>query len=178
MKLFVLIGMSRRIILATLSVVALLGGATPSVGQQTWVEYRSATGGYRVEFPDTPKVVPMDVQTKDVPQVVFVEFGDLYFVSAFAELNGVQAYPQEYLDRARDGTVAYGKGTLRTSQQLTVGGLPARRFVYELPDKRIVVHMTVLSDKGLYQLEGFAPSGKENSAEIRHFIDSFAIVAR
>lgn len=172
--------MVRHIVSATLSVLALLGVATPSAGQQKWVEYRSAAGGYRVEFPDTPKIVPLDVQTKDgakhleLPQVAL---GDLFFISNYADLSAAPANPQVYLDKSRDGSVANSKGTLRTSQRLTVGGLPARRFVFEKPPTSVVVHLTVLSGKRLYQLESVVPAGQENSAIVQHFIDSFALVA-
>lgn len=172
--------MIRRIVVAAAAVVGILGSATPSIGQQNWTEYRSTAGGYRVEFPGPPKIVPMDVQTGDGPkhlELPQIKFGGVSFISAYADLNA-DPDPQEFLDRSRSGSVANSKGTLRSSQRLAVGGAPARRFIYDKPDKSVVVHLTVLSGRRLYQLEAIGPADQVDSPVIKHFIDSFALVAR
>ena len=151
------------------------------MGQQNWVEYRSAAGGYRVEFPGSPKIVPMDVQTGDGPkhlELPQLKLGDVSFVAAYADLNSTPADLQVYLDTSRDGTLANTKGKLRSQQRLTIGGIPARRFVYDKPDKSVVTHLTIVSGRRIFQLEAIGPAGQGNSAVVQHFIDSFALVAR
>jgi hypothetical protein len=172
--------MIRRIVLAAVAAIGILGSATPSIAQEKWVEYRSTVGGYRVEFPGPPKVVPMDVQTGDGPkhlELPQMKFGDQSFIAAYADLSG-DPDPQEFLERSRSGSVANSKGTLRSSQRLMVGGAPARRFIYEKPDKSVVVHLTVVSGRRVFQLECIGPADQVDSAVVKHFIDSFALVAR
>jgi hypothetical protein len=173
--------MIRRMVLAAVAVTGLLGGATPSMGQQAWVEYRSAASGYRVEFPGQPKIVPMDVKTADGPKhldLPQMTLGDMSFVTGYADLSGTPPDAQAYLDTSRDGTLASTKGKLRSQQRLTIGSVPARRFVYDMPDKSVVTHLTVLSGRRIYQLEAIGPADQANSAVVQHFIGSFALVAR
>src|ERR1700722_201572 len=105
--------MIRRMVLAAVAVTGLLGGATPSMGQQNWVEYRSAASGYRVEFPGQPKIVPMDAQTADGPKhmdLPQMTLGDVSFVTGYADLSSTPADAQAYLDTSRDSIVASTKG--------------------------------------------------------------------
>ena len=123
----------------------------------------------------------MDVQTKDGPkhlELPQMKLNDVTFVSSYADVTNTPADAQDYLDRSRDGTLENTKGKLRSQRRLAIGSVPARSFVYEKPDKSVVVHLTVLSGRRLYQMEAMGPDNQVNSAVVQHFIDSFALVAR
>ena len=123
----------------------------------------------------------MDVQTGDGPKHIELPqmtLGDVSFIAAYADLNNAPADLQAYLDTSRDGTLASTKGKLRSQQRLTIGGVPARRFVYEKSNKSVVTHLTIVSGRRIYQLEAIGPADQANSAVVEHFIGSFALVAR
>lgn len=123
----------------------------------------------------------MDVQTGDGPkhlELPQMTLGDVSFVAAYADLTVTPTDLQAYLDTSRDGTLAGTKGKLRSQQRLTIGGVPARRFVYEKPDKSVVTHLTVVSGRRIFQMEAIGPADQVNSAVVQHFIGSFALVAR
>ena len=162
-----------------------LGSLAPAAAQD-WVEYKDAPAGYRVEFPQAPKV-----QT----QLVRTSAGDRHMGAATLniERNGASFEfmtvipgrphiynpdPQITLDRTRDNAVRAVNGRLREEKRLTVGGEPARRNVIDMPDGRVVVVLQVMRGDQLYQAIAVVSRGAESSADTEHFITSFALLPR
>ena len=179
------LAMMRLSIVSALLSLAVLCAAVPAGAQQQWVGYRPAGAGYRVEFPGTPKPDAEDVQTKSGPirmHMAEVQRGtDTVFLSIHSvhPASSLSADPQVTLDSARNGGVTNVKGKLREEKRLTVGGVPARRIVIDIPDeKQGAVALIVLSGNRLYQAISVFPAGRENSADVQRFLNSFALVPR
>ena len=161
-------------------------GSLASASAQSWVEYKSQGAGYRVEFPQTPKVVSEDVKTSSGVRRMEVatfetrrEGVSLTFMTTLPERQTVVAGgdPQAQLDRVRDDTVSWVNGRLREEKRITVDGQPARRSVIDIPeDNKVCVLLQVLRGDQLYKAIAVVSAGQENGADTQRFIDSFALL--
>jgi hypothetical protein len=152
---------------------------------QTWVEYRPAGAGFRIEMPGKAKVNNEAVKT-DVGMVpsttAVVEVGTsvAYVVmhSSYPDKVLAERTPERILDGVRDGSVK-GK-VLRSEQKLTVGGYPARRLIIDDNKEGFVfLSLIVLVGPQLNQAIFVSQTkGAEASADAKRFVDSFAIVDR
>jgi hypothetical protein len=168
-----------------LALVLLALGSIASASAQNWVEHKSQAGGYRVEFPQAPKVVSEDVKTgSGVRRLEVATFEDrrdgvsVTFMTTLPERPAV-VDAQAAFDRVRDDTVSWVNGRLREEKRITVGGQPARRSVIDMPqDKQVCVLLQVMRGDQLYKAIAVVSAGQENGADTQRFIDSFALLPR
>ena len=157
-------------------------GIGPAAAQD-WIEYRPPGGGYRVEFPGKPEVTTQDVKAGTATiraNMALVELrNDVAFLTIDSPRSesSIQLDPQKALDLARDGAMKNPGHKLREETHLTVGGLPARRVIIDIPPKKLVsVALFVLGPERLYQAIAVVPPGQEGSADVERFLNSFAPV--
>jgi hypothetical protein len=155
-----------------------------ALAEQAWLEYRPAGAGFRVEMPGKAQVSKEDIKT-DVGQVptttAVVEVGtSVAFVvmhSNYTDKQLTGRTPERILNGARDGS-ARGK-ILRSEQQLTVGGHPARRLIIDDKAGFVFLSQIVLVGTQLNQAIFVSQTkGAEDSADAKRFIESFAVVDR
>jgi hypothetical protein len=162
-----------------------LSSLAPAAAQD-WVEYKDEPAGYRVEFPQAPKVETQLVRTTAGDRHMGVATLNVERNGTSLELMTVipgrpHVYnpdPQVTLDRTRDNAVRAVNGKLREEKRLTVGGEPARRTVIDMPDGRVVVVLQIMRGDHLYQAVAVVSGGAERSADIERFINSFALLPR
>jgi hypothetical protein len=151
---------------------------------QSWVEYRPAGAGFRIEVPGEPQVSNEEIKTDvglvpTTTAVVEIDTTMAFVVmhSSYTEKQLAGRSPERILNGARDGSVR-GR-TLRSEQQLTVGGHPARRLIIDDKDGFVFVSQVILVGTQLNQAIFVSQTkGAEDSADAKRFIDSFAIVDR
>ncbi len=153
---------------------------------QTWVEYKPKGAGYRVEFPEAPKVVGEDVKTgSSVRRLEVATFerrrpgASVTFMTPLPERPAGYAGgdPQALLDRVRDDTVSWMNGQLLEDKRIMVDGQPARRSVIDMPqDNQVCVLLAVLRGEQLYKAIAVVTAGQENGADTQRFINSFALL--
>lgn len=147
---------------------------------QKWIEHRPSGEGYRVDLPGVSDAIADDLPT-DAGTVRYhaarVESGALIFVATRMDYPAAARAldPQAALDDVRAGQLQYG-GVLRDERHLTIGGAPARRFVFDR-DGAVVSALAVLRDGVLYQMVCTGPSGSELSADVERFLSSFQLVS-
>ena len=169
-----------RRLLFLLLVLAL--GVGPAAAQD-WIEYRPPGGGYRVEFPGKPQVSTRDVTTRTAViqmNMAMVERGD---AAAFLTIHSQRppgsssVDPQQVLDQVRDGVLKDPERKLREEAHTTVGGLPARRVIIDIPQKnQVSVALFVLGADRMYQAIVVVAPGQESSADIERFLKSFTVM--
>lgn len=160
-------------------------GSLASASAQTWVEYKPKGAGYRVEFPQAPKVVSEDVKTgtgvRRLEVATFESRRDgisLTFMTTLPERHA-GADPQAQLDKVRDDTVSWMSGKLREEKRITIDGQPARRSVIDMPqDNQVCVLLQVMRGDELYKAIAVVSAGQENGADTQRFLSSYALVAR
>jgi hypothetical protein len=74
--------------------------------------------------------------------------------------------PQAELDRMRDGSLQSSKGTLLDETRLSIGGMPARRIVMDIPEGR-TVGMVVLSGNRIFHVIVVVPAGWEDGPDVK-----------
>jgi hypothetical protein len=138
-----------------------------------------------VELPGEPKRSEKDVQTRVGPIRMHMAEASVSDDVVFMAIHS--SYPpgvlsadrQAVLDSGRNGGVANVKGKLRSEERITVGGMPGRKIVIDIPQsQQASVAIFVLNGNDLYQAVTVVPAGQEGSADVRRFINSFALVPR
>jgi len=131
----------------SLALVLALSGLI-SASAQTWNEVRPEGGKYRILMPGTPKTSTHPVtlpggRTVQMLEVLLDLQSTSYFSSHVDYPPGVLAPdPEVTLRNVRDGST---KGhTLRTDRRLTIGGYPAREYVYQQADGIILVTRSIM----------------------------------
>ena len=157
-----------------------LGFATPSLGQEERIEVAPEGAGYRILFPGTPKQNQADRSTPEGTMRVSaarLQAGDIVYTSTAATFP-IVAYDdaQHALTEARRKAVKNLRGKLRTEQNVTVSGAPARRIVVDVASKKQVqVGLIVLNANQLFQAFVQVPAGREAAPEIDRFLSSLAL---
>ncbi|MDB5488927.1 MAG: hypothetical protein JWQ58_2642 [Reyranella sp.] len=156
--------------------------ATAGVAAQSWSEYRSVEGRYRIDMPGTPELEtdPVEMEDQEVDMIQAIVTGpDATYLAAYMDfptelLRGLP--PHKVLENARDG--AADGFTLRSDRTLTVAGSPAREYVIEQPEGVVLVMRIVLVGARLYQMVvvTIPPGGTADRPDTRRFIDSFALI--
>lgn len=172
-------------LVALVFILSILGAMGPARTQEPWIEYRPPGGGFKLEFPGSPKQSQKDVPTKaGLIRLNTAEMSprnDRAFASFHSSFppDALPADRQIALDAGRDNAIAKAGGTLRTEQHLSIGGMPARRAVVDIfKSNQVCVSLMVLNGNDLYQAIVFTSAGQEDSDDIRRFINSFALVPR
>ena len=165
-------------------VAAFLFAVCNPASAQTWVEFRPAGAGFRIELPGKPKVTSETRNTGSGPvptTTAVVEVGKtMAFVVMYSQFTEKQLGGRSLdrmLDDARDGSV--GKRRLRAEQKLTIGDHPARRLIIDADDGMVFLSQLVMIETQLNQAIFVSTAkGGENSAEAKRFVGSFAVVER
>ncbi len=94
--------------------------------------------------------------------------------------KGTLGDPTDELGSGRDSILNSRPGlTLRSEQNLSVGGAPAKRIIIDDSDRdEVIIDLMVVSGDTFYQAMIAAPKGSENSPDVQRFLSSFALVAR
>ena len=171
--------------LRLLPILLIVVGSLAPASAQDWVEFKPQGAGYRVEFPQAPKVEIQDVQTtagtRHMGMATFESQLDgvlLSFMTTFPERPNVYTGgdPQMLLDRLRSNAVSAVNGRLREEKRITVDGQPARRSVIDMPKDQVAIVLHVMRGDQLYQAIAVVSAGQETGADTQHFIDSFALL--
>lgn len=160
-------------------VVALAAAA--GAAAQTWSEYRSAGGRYRIEMPGTPELETKVVkagQERQFREEATVTASEAFYLVTYADFSAEEVRivgPQKLLEVMRDSTSEGSK--LRSDRALTVAGSAAREYVID-GDGLVIVYRNVLVDTRLYVMTVGTdrPRATADRADIRRFIDSFALI--
>jgi hypothetical protein len=164
--------------------ISVLGSLAPA-NAQDWVEFKPQGAGYRVEFPQAPKVQVQDVQTtagtRHMGSATFESQRDgvlLSFMTTFPERPNIYTGgdPQVLLDRLRGNAVSAVNGKLREENRIIVDGQPARLSVIDMPKDQVAVVLHVMRGDQLYQAIAVVSAGQENGADTQRFIRSFALL--
>jgi hypothetical protein len=174
--------MRRRGLLLLMFVLA---AAAVAHAQQQWVEHRPAGAGYRIEFPGRPTVESQEVDTgagKITVHIAKVNIGkDVELVAMHNSYpKGTLGDPTDSLARGRDSVVNLSPSRkLRSEQNLSVSGAPAKRIIVDDSDgDEVIIDLMVVSGDNFYQAIIGSPKGSENSPDVQRFLSSFALVAR
>jgi hypothetical protein len=173
--------MRRRGLLVLMFVLA---AAVVAHAQQQWVEHRPAGAGYRIEFPEQPTLDAQEVATTAgnvTVHIAKVGIGDVGLVSMHNSYpKGTLGDPTDALSRGRDNVLRMkASRKLRSEQNLSVGGAPAKRIIIDDSDgNQVIIDLMVVSGDILYQAITASPKGGENSPDVQRFLSSFALVAR
>ena len=141
---------------------------------QGWVEFKPPGAGYRVEFPQAPKVQVQDVTTtagmRHMGMATFESQRDgvlLSFMTTPPERPNVYTGgdPQVLLDRLRGNAVSAVNGKLREEKRITIDGQPARLSVIDMPKDQVAVVLHVMRGDQLYQAIAVVSAGQENGAD-------------
>ena len=157
--------------------------AATGAAAQTWSEYRSTEGRYRIQMPGKPEVSTekVEVNGRELPLMeALVEVaGTVYLVTyidySAEEISSLTAL--KILDNARDGAARGSK--LVSDRFLMVSGYPAREYVAERDQGMVFVTRSVMAGARLYQMiiVTLTSGGGADNPLTRRFIDSFAITA-
>jgi hypothetical protein len=82
----------------------------------------------------------------------------------------------EILSAARDGTQTMQRLRVEAEQELLIDSYPARRFMVQVPDGPLIVHLLVLAEGSLYHVLAVLP--RDNVLEGVSFVRSFRARAR
>lgn len=156
--------------------------AVAAGGPEGWVDFESADGGFKAQFPKTPKTqtIPTPTPAGNIDQTMIMadDNGISYGVS-FADYpeEATKATPIEtMLDGARDGAVANINGTLKSEKQIKLGEFDGRELevTANAAGQDVVVHqrMYVVNNR-LYQLIVVRLASAESKDQ--DFFNSFAL---
>jgi len=160
----------------------LLAGLSSGANAQQWKEYRPSGGGYRIDFPGTPTEDTRRVQTRAGTvelRTSAMGLRDQAFITVRSDYPSTVDLgdPQGALDRARNGSLAKAKGTLRSEQRLTIDNVPARHVQIDLPDSdQLADAIMVVQDHHLVQAVYIGPNTPRETPDAQRFLSSFALV--
>ena len=169
--------MWRRSLLVLLGALCL---ALPAAAQG--VEFKPEGGGFRVQFPGPYHVKVEQVSTR---------FGNTRGVTATLERGDGAKFYAQYTDyppaAAREGaaklleSLTVGrtvKGQLRSGQRFLLDGNPAQRQTidWHFATRPAIVALDVVRGLRLYSVFCIVDHDKEDSPEVRAFLDSFSLL--
>jgi len=165
-----------RVAVAT-AALALLGTMAVAEAPTKWTRYEPSGDGYRIEFPGTPTVVRDTTQSRVGPaphvKASLNYAHDDYSVDLTTYASASD--PEAVLGLFSNTVAATGK--VRTQTDLKVGTAVARRFEIEMQGGQVVATMLVTTDgTRVFQVLCITLKGREHSANVKHFINSFALV--
>jgi hypothetical protein len=170
-----------RIVLAATAALALLLQTASVQAQTEWTLFQPEGAGYRIEFPGTPTVKRDSLPSRAGP-APHLEATLSYANNEYAvELTtyASPSPPEAVLDLLVNAWVKnFAKiGHLRGQTPLKIGALPARRVEMELFEGQDVATVLFVTDgTRVFEVRCFGPTGTERSANVTHFINSFALV--
>jgi hypothetical protein len=153
--------------------------------QTAWKEFNSKSGRFTVQLPGAPKDQKQTLKTEVGPIDLYLyafevskEFAYIVSYADYPEALVKQGSKDKMLEGARDGAVKNINGKLRSGsdKKVTLNGHPGREFIIDAPDNVLVLKARqYLVNNRLYQTIAVVPKGKESSADVTKFIDSFKL---
>ena len=172
--------MQRMVLMLCVGVV-LAFVVPPAAVAQSWIEYRPAGAGYRVEMPGTPIVSSEDLKIeggRTVTQIrAIVDKRRMAYMTSHADYPDdiVQgASPDTLLKRMRDAMVQNRK--VRRDVTLAISGVTGREFVTIDRNGFVMITRTVLSGNRAFQVIVGGPDGIEAEPDTLRFLESFTLV--
>jgi hypothetical protein len=166
-----------RVALAAAALLAVLAETAAAEAQTKWALFQPSDGGYRVEFPGTPQVKRDTLPSRAGPaphleaKLSLGGFAYTVDLTTYASASN----PEDVLDLATSNLATLGKLIAQTPSK--VGPDVARRLEVEMKGGQVVATMLVVTDgTRVYQLSCVSLKGTEQSANVKHFINSFALV--
>jgi hypothetical protein len=165
------------VVLAAAAVLALLPDLALAEAQIKWTQFQPADAGYRIEFPGTPTVkrdtLPSRVGPAPHLEAKLASGGYSYSVELTTYASASD--PEAVLDLFSSAFTKEGKVLAQT--RLKVGPDAARRLEMEMKEGQVVATMLVVTDgTRVYQVLCISLKGNEHSANVEHFVNSFALV--
>jgi hypothetical protein len=148
-----------------------------AAAQTKWTRFQPSDGGYRIEFPGTPTVkrdtLPSRVGPAPHLEAKLSSGGFSYSVELTTYASASD--PEAVLDLFASGFAKQGKMLAQT--RLKVGPDLARRLEIEMQEGQVVATMLVVTDgTRVYHVSCISLKGSEHSANVEHFINSFALL--
>jgi hypothetical protein len=147
------------------------------------VEFTSPEGDFVVSFPGQPTSTDTPVPLPDGSKISVtsytVERGDGAFIVAVADYpaNLVNADPTVVLEGARDGALQNVQATLKTSEAITLNGVPGIAFTGNVASNNGVVTTRIFLDGvRLYQIFAVGDAASSRlTVDTAAFLDSFKL---
>jgi hypothetical protein len=165
-----------------LSLLFVLVLASAGARAQTWNEFRSAEGRYRVEMPGTPKIKADVMQLKGGEAAPFVqalatvgEFAYLVTYMDYSQKAVANTPPQQTLVDVRDSAAKGAK--LVSDRTLAVAGYSAREYLILDSDTLFLIR-SAMADTRLYQVIFAYKASQPQPVAARRFVDSFNILSQ
>jgi uncharacterized protein DUF2569 len=172
-------GRARAVAFAVGMLVCFIAIGIADFQRQSWVEFSADDGGYTVSAPGLAKKSTL---TNGEIEEVFGNDVRGFFISRIAlsaeSAENGHADAQAYLDGVRDAVLANVKGSIITSQSVSLAGCPGIEFAASFPsngargDLRARVYKT--SSEGFLLLVT-GPQGGRTASEAEKFFQSFRI---
>jgi hypothetical protein len=168
---------------AAVAAAAAVASAGPaSRGGDGWHSYVSEGGRFQVELPAGP-VSEKDEKRFSVlgpiyGKITTVHAGDLVLVIEVRELPALAQVllPSDFiLDRVHESVVEDVDGEEIRASAITLQGLPARDFLYRIPDDPPALERArvVVAEGRLYVVTAREPLPATSTAAVERFLDSF-----
>jgi hypothetical protein len=148
---------------------------------QTWSEYFSTEGRYRIDMPGKPKIHPVAATLDGGGKVSLVEaeveHGGMIYLAThtdYAPRTFATLAAQEVLANTRDEAAAGNR--LLSDRTLVNSGYPAREYVIQRKNGVTVLTRSALARNRLYQMVVTYPSDKPEPTDARRFVNSFTIL--
>ena len=163
-------------LLGTMLALLMAGAASA----QDWKVYRSDAGRYQADMPGTPELRTIPVPVDDGK--VTADFASTYWngstyavMYADYEIDQFDGQsPEEVPETAAEG--AMENHLVFSSKAISVGGHPARQYVFQRADKTFIINRSVLVGTRLYQAIVSTYGTDATRPDIRRFIDSFFLI--
>jgi hypothetical protein len=167
-----------RAALAAAALLAVLAETTVAETPTKWAQFKPSDGGFRIEFPGTPEVKRDTLPSRAGPaphlEAKLILGGYSYSVELTTYASASD--PQAVLDLFTSNFATLGK--LLGQTPLKVGPDLARRLAVEMESGQVVATVLVVTDgTRVYQVSCISLKGTEQSANVTHFINSFALTA-
>jgi hypothetical protein len=174
------------LVLLLLGSTVVYAQTAPSLAAAEWVKFSAPEGRFTVLFPELPKTVDQEeVETgnQGVRKHVYYALGkdlkDSVLVVADAEASSAPADQQQALDRAIDGMVKEGNGTLLHKDNISLDGYPGRDLEFS-DDSSITKARLYGVERHLYMLLYVWPKSSDAilaSKNAAKFFSSFKLIA-
>ncbi len=165
-----------------LGACACCGGGYLILPGENWRRYESPAGGFAVDVPGPMKQdMPLPGMKPDpnvkVEGLILWKRGEFYVVT-YADLPpvGLREPPEALIEGAlREMKADRGLKRIVREDRITVSGFPGREIEYVYEDNGTYVARLVVTDRRIYVALGGGRFVGPGNANIRRFLDSFAI---
>jgi hypothetical protein len=163
------------------AILCLIFGCWAPAGQETWKEFQSKEGGFKVLMPGVPKEQKINLPLPNgstIEQKQFlVDAGSVAHLAAFQD-NTVEAENAEkVLESGREGAVQKLKGKVLKSKSVNLAAkYPGMEFLLDAPQLKLAYRSRMyLVGRRFYQVTVVGPMAVVTSPESDRFLESFAL---